>query len=175
MMGKTMLAGCLCYLLFFSVQGQTQKKCWVINPQISAFDLSTTKNSFDKDDKFSLALDFDGGTFIADNLALLVGAGFQVEKQGDYEDSRLNLGVGLRYYLFSRLFLGADLAYQKLWLRGYEGTDRRRPDYFMAGAELGYAIFVAYNVALEPAIYWKYSFADEYRQYGLKLGVAVYF
>ena len=48
-------------------------------------------------------------------------------------------------------------------------------DYLYVGAELGYAIFVSHNISLDPALYWKHSFTDQLDQYGLKVGLSVYF
>ncbi len=175
MLKKTVLLF-ICLLSFITtMNAQTEKGYWFFNPQFTAFDLSGTENSLGKNDRFKLGIGVKAGTFIADNLAFLAGAGFQIDKQDLYKSNSLDLSTGFRYYLFSRLFLGAEIAYQKQWMRNYESENTRKRDYFLFNAELGYAIFLTHNISLEPGVYWRYSFADEYNQYGVKIGFGLYF
>ena len=76
---------------------------------------------------------FKGGNFLCDRLALLVGVGFKVDRQNDYKDNSINLNTGLRYYLFSKLYLSAELGYDKVWLREYSFTDQRNEYGFKIG------------------------------------------
>lgn len=175
-MQKKYLFFLICLFCFIATTySQTEKGYWVFNPQFTAFDLSGTENSLGKNDRFRLGVGVKTGNFIADNLAFIVGAGFQIDKQDNYKSNSLDLSTGLRYYLFSRLFIGAEIAYQKQWMRDYNSDRTRKPDYFLFNADIGYAIFLTHNISLEPGVYWKYSFADEYNQYGIKLGFGLYF
>lgn len=175
MVKKTALSLAFLFTLILGMQAQTEAGRWMFNPQLTAFDLSGTENSLGTGDRFKLGVNFKGGSFIAENLAFLVGVGFQIDKQDNYKDNRLDLNTGLRYYLFSHLIIGAELGYQKGWIREYGGGKSRRPDYLTFGAELGYAIFLTQSVALEPGVYWRYSFTDKYNQYGVKVGFGIYF
>ncbi len=173
---KKSLFSLICFFcLIVTTNAQTEKGYWFFNPQFSAFDLSGTENSLGKDDRLRLGIGVKTGNFIADNLAFIVGAGFQIDKQDKYKSNSFDLSTGLRYYLFSRLFLGAEVAYQKQWIRDYDNEKTRKPDYFLFNADIGYAIFLTHNISLEPGVYWKYSFADKYNQYGVKIGFGLYF
>lgn len=46
---------------------------------------------------------------------------------------------------------------------------------YMSEQSMGYAIFVSHNISLDPAVYWKHSFTDKFNQYGIKMGLSVYF
>lgn len=161
-------------LLPVCVMAQTNKGDWVINPEITGFGLSSTENSDNSKRRFNLGIDLNGGKFIADNLAFMIGAGFEIDKQSNLKNNRLDLSAGLRYYVFSRLFVGAGLSYEKKWERSLDGQTKRSPNYFMFGADLGYAIFLTRNISLDPGVYWKYSFADKYNKYGIKIGFSIY-
>ena len=170
---KIIIITCL-ICLSFSISAQTERGHWLLNPQFTAFDLSGTNNDLDKDNRFKLGMGFKGGNFLCDRLALLVGVGFKVDRQNDYKDNSINLNTGLRYYLFSKLYLSAELGYDKVWLREYSSNITRKRDYFYFGADLGYSIFVSQNVAIEPDVYWKYSFTDQRNEYGFKIGIGVF-
>lgn len=134
----------LCLTCFwFSVSAQIEQGHWLLNPQFTAFDLSGTNNDLDKDNRFKLGMGFKGGNFLYDRLALLVGVGFKVDRQSDYKNNSLTLNTGLRYYLISKLYLSAEIGYDKVWLREYSSDITRKRDYFYFGADLGYSIFVS--------------------------------
>ena len=118
---KIIIITCL-ICLSFSISAQTERGHWLLNPQFTAFDLSGTNNDLDKDNRFKLGMGFKGGNFLCDRLALLVGVGFKVDRQNDYKDNSINLNTGLRYYLFSKLYLSAELGY------GLENTVRILPE-----------------------------------------------
>ena len=82
--------------------------------------------------------------------------------------------MGIRYYTLTTLFIGVNTGYTHAW---YKPKDESSAcdDYLYVGAELGYAIFVSHNISLDPALYWKHSFTDQLDQYGLKVGLSVYF
>lgn len=163
------------FYFFLSASAQTEQGYWLLNPQFTAFDLSGTNNDLDKNNRFKLGMGFKGGNFMYDRLALLVGIGFNIDRQNDYKNNSINLNTGLRYYLFSKLYLSAELGYDKVWFREYSSDITRKRDYFYFGADLGYSIFVSQNVAIEPDIYWKYSFTDRRNEYGFKVGFGIFF
>ena len=167
------ILGLVC--LSFSISAQTEQGYSFLNPQFTAFDLSGTNNDLNEDNRFKLGMGFKGGNFLYDRFALLVGIGFNIDRQNDYRDNSINLNTGLRYYLFSKLYLSAELGYDKVWLREYSSDITRKRDYFYFGADLGYSIFVSQNVAIEPDVYWKYSFTDRLNEYGFKIGFSVFF
>ena len=165
-------------LLWIGIEGisaQTEKGVWMLNPQFTAFDLSGTENSSNQSDLFRLGVGFKGGNFLANDLLLQTGIGFQIERQGGYKNNALDISVGLRYYILSRLFMGAELGYEQQWIRNNGVSHYRHPSYLIFGLEAGYAFFINRTFAFEPGIYWEYSFIDRFMQYGLKLGFGVYF
>ena len=169
---------CMAIIIFLfipRIMAQTEKGKWMINPEITTFGVGGTDNDKSKSNRFNFGLGFKGGSFIYDDLLVNVGIGFDINKQEKWKDNSLQLSGGLKYYILSHLFLGAEIGYEREWLREYEGDKTLKNNYFFFGADLGYAIFITPNISIEPAIYWKHSFADRLNQYGFKVGFGLYF
>ncbi len=156
------------------VSAQILKNRWVFNPQVTAFNLGSTRTRDTGNDTFDLGLKVEAGNFIADNLAVLVGLGGDLAWNKEYKNNRVDVLGGLRYYTLTTMFIGVNMGYTHEWTKN-QGESTKKRDYLYVGAELGYAIFLTQNISLDPALYWKHSFTDQYDQYGLKMGFSVYF
>lgn len=156
-------------------QAQISRGTTYINPQISGFNISGTDNNKSKKDKFNFALDIKGGNFISDNLAVIVGLGMDLESQEKYRNSKIDVSAGFRYYTLTTLFIGAETGYEHGWQREFDSSKTHHNNYWYISAKLGYAFFLKKNISLDPALYWKYSFTDRFNQYGLKIGLSLYF
>ena len=154
---------------------QTERGRWKFDPQITAFNVGGSDNGHGKNNKFKMGLAFNGGSFVYDNLLLNIGIGFQVDKQDSYKNNNLQFSAGMKYYILSRLFLGGEFGYERKWYRDYDASYTRKNNYVFFAADLGYAIFITRNFSIEPALYWKHSFADRLNEYGFKIGFGLYF
>lgn len=153
-------------LLVFTVaaQAQFEEGKWLIAPSTTGLGLSYSGN-----EKTKVAFQMEVGSFLADNVALLVNAGV------DYTDNATDLttvGAGGRYYLASNgLYFGANLKYYH-----YNYVGGKRDNDASLGAEIGYAFFLNGKVTVEPAVYYNQSLTDhDYNKVGLKLGFGIYF
>lgn len=102
------------------------------------------------------------GYFVADNLA--IGTWFGINSFGS--SSSWSVSPFVRYYL--KNFYGqASFGFNK------SGTYNS----IAIGGDVGYAIFLNDNVALEPAIYFSQGFyegSNSGYSYGMKLGFQIY-
>ncbi len=153
---------------------QILKGTWIINPQLTAFNLGSTSTQETGKRAVDLGVRFDGGTFIFKNFAVLVGLGGDFAWNKEYVDNRFDIEAGARYYPVGGLFIGANLGYTHTWQKTLGLHDYFRHDYLYVGADLGYAFFVCQNVSIDPAIYIKHSFLDRYNKYGVKVGFSIY-
>ncbi len=156
------------------VSAQILKGTWILNPQLSAFNLGSSLTQETGKRTFDLGIHFDGGKFIAKNLVILAGVGGNFAWNKEYADNKFDLQAGVRYYPIGGLFAEINLGYTHSWQKAVNAIDYTRRDYLFVGADLGYAFFVCQNVSIDPAIYWKYSFIDRYNKYGLRLGFSIY-
>ena len=78
-----------------------------------------------------------------------------------------NIGAGARYY-FERNGVYAGLTAKYSHAPGF--------DEFKPEVNVGYAFFLGHYVTLEPELYFEPSFKHkDYTQFGLRLGLGVYF
>ena len=170
----------------------------MFNPQLlnlSYQNISLGESDFDEKYKLSqVGLSVQAGYAIIDNL-FIVG---QIAGQSlKFEESTVNfftLGAGARYYL-DNLFVGAGV----LMNSGKVESDWDDDDFDASGgtsttlfglqAEVGYSIFLLPTIALEPSISYNTKIAGgdvksggtktesnvEYNQFGVNLGVSIYF
>ncbi|WP_294616125.1 hypothetical protein [uncultured Bacteroides sp.] len=144
-----------------AAHAQFEKGKWFVNPSITGLNLSYNTGT----DKGHFGLEAKGGAFLADNVALLIGAG--AKWQGGGMDV-YTLGVGGRYYIDRvGVFLGADV---NLHRYAWDGGDRTRLGFGMEG---GYAFFLSRTVTIEPAVYWDIN--KDRSEFGLKVGFGFYF
>ena len=171
---KVLLTFLVIWLFSNTGSAQILKNTWIINPQLSGFNLGSTHTEDTGKETFDLGLKVEAGNFIANNLAILVGIGGDFAWNKEYKDNSINIMGRIRYYTLTTLFLGVNAGYTHAWYKP-KGSDSQCRDYLYVGAELGYAIFVSHNISLDPAVYWKHSFTDKFNQYGIKMGLSVYF
>ena len=174
MIKKVLLILSVVGLLSSTGSAQILKNTWIVNPQVSGFNLGSTHTQETGNEAFDLGMKVEVGNFIANNLAFLVGLGGDFSWNKEYNDNSIDLMASIRYYTLTTLFIGVNTGYTHAWNKPKGGSSVCR-DYLYVGAELGYAIFVSHNISLDPALYWKHSFTDKFDQYGLKIGLSVYF
>jgi len=153
-------------LLVFTLaaQAQFEEGKWLITPSTTGLGFSYSGH-----EKTKVAFQMEAGSFLADNVALLINAGV------DYTDNSTDLttvGAGGRYYIASNgIYLGANLKYYR-----YDFAAGGRDNDASLGAEVGYAFFLNGKVTVEPAIYYNQSLTDhDYNKVGLKIGFGFYF
>ncbi len=174
MIKKTLFILLSIWLLSNTGSAQILKNTWIVNPQFSSFNLGSTHTQETGNETFDLGVKVEAGNFIANNLAVLVGVGGDFAWNKEYKDNSIDILGSIRYYTLTTLFIGVNAGYTHAWNKPKGGVSSCR-DYLYLGAELGYAIFVSHNISLDPALYWKHSFTDKFDQYGLKIGLSVYF
>jgi len=161
-MKKSALIICL-LLASLAAQAQFEQGKWIINTSMTGMDFS-----YSDSDKGHLGFLAQGGTFLQDNIALLVTLG------ADWSDPKdtYTLGAGGRYYFDQTgVYLGAGLK-MKRW---YFNDNGHASDYAL-GLEAGYAYFLSRTVTLEPAVYYDLSMKNgNNSKIGFKLGFGFYF
>ncbi|MBQ8672509.1 MAG: outer membrane beta-barrel protein [Bacteroides sp.] len=161
-MKKLALIICL-MMTTLAAQAQFEKGKWFVNPSITGLELSHDTGT----DKTSFGLEVQGGSFLLDNVALLVHAGAGWNVSGSETDV-YTLGVGGRYYLSKvGIYLGANVNLDR-YDYGYDDDTA-----FSLGLEAGYAFFLSRTVTIEPAAYWNIN--DDRSKFGLKVGFGFYF
>ncbi len=155
----------VCLLAFAALsKAQFEKGKWFLSPSLTGFELSHDTDA----GKTTLGLEGKVGTFLMDNVALLVNAGVN----WNYEGSNLDvytLGVGGRYYLDQvGVFLGANMNVNR-WDWGND-IDNTKLSF---GLEAGYAFFLSRTVTVEPAAFWDVN--DDRSKFGVKVGFGFYF
>ena len=160
-MKKLLLIVCL-VVCSIGAKAQFEQGKWIINPSLTGFELSHSE----KDD-MTLGLEVKAGTFLMDNVALLVDMGAKWAKGPDV----FNLGVSGRYYFDQiGIYTGAGLGLNHWKSGGWNHTD------YSLNLEVGYAFFITKTVTIEPAAFCNVSFKDfDYTKYGLKVGFGFYF
>ena len=72
---KVLLTFLVIWLFSNTGSAQILKNTWIINPQLSGFNLGSTHTEDTGKETFDLGLKVEAGNFIANNLAILVGIG----------------------------------------------------------------------------------------------------
>lgn len=85
---------------------QILKNTWIINPQLSGFNLGSTHTEDTGKETFDLGLKVEAGNFIANNLAILVGIGGDFAWNKEYKDNSIDI-VGALDIIRSRLYFSA--------------------------------------------------------------------
>ena len=155
---KKILMAAICLMMAMSVNAQK-----VLNESTTPFEeskfyvgasFSGLSLSYSKASDWSFGLSAKAGYLFRDNwMALGVF---------DYQN-----GAGVRYF-FERngIFVGLTPKYSH-----QPGIDEFKPE-----VNVGYAFFLGHYVTLEPELYYEQSFKEsKYSQFGLRLGLGVYF
>lgn len=131
---------------------------------------SATKEGHKSSSRFEMDLKF--GYFIMDNLAL--GTSFGFNRYGTHYNS-WNISPFVRYYV-KNIYLQAGYGYYKTNLDPGNSNIEYTSSAFRS--ELGYALFLNDNVAIEPAFFFNQGFYEGKtgsRDYGFKVGFQIYF
>lgn len=118
----------------------------------------------DSGDDVTFNLSVKGGYFLINNLA--VGLNASLDKPFGTNTKTIGIGPFARYYVGGRFFLGA----------GFTSYSTGDYSYSVIPVEVGYALFLADIVALEPSLFYsKYGGDAEGSLFGLNLGISIYF
>lgn len=160
-MKKIVLTLCL-LVAALAAQAQFERGKWIVNPSLTGLSLSHNTET----DRTTFGLQGEVGSFMIDNLALMVGAGAEWNYSGTNADV-YQMGVGVRYYLNNGIYVGVKVNMDHLKMKGYDESQ------VGFGAQLGYAFFLNRTVTIEPAAYWNIN--EDRSHFGLKVGFGFYF
>jgi len=157
------MVGFLCMTQMVSAQ-TVGKGAWMVGGS-AGFSVQKFKDA-DESTTF-IGLNPTLGYFIADDLAIGLGIGFNSVSFDGNSSSTFNLGPFVRYYVTDPIFIqvGANL-----------GLDEGAGTSF--GAQVGYSWFLNNGVAIEPALFFT-SFGNDgdaldYSVFGLSVGVQAF-
>ena len=153
-----------------TANAQFEKGGKTLSGSLTGLSLDFEKTKDVDDMLINFGLMAKGSYFVADNLAVTAGLGFNYLKQGDFIDSNtFNFEIGGRYYFYQALY-GA---------LAYEGSKSKDVDMESWGKlEVGYTYYITDNVFFEPALYYKMGFGDmtkDVSHFGLAVGIGVNF
>lgn len=161
---KKVLACMLLLVCTLGAHAQFEKNKWFIDTSVTGLGLSYSGSQ-----KTNFGFEANGGAFMADNVALLVGLG---GNYGKGVTDMTQVGVGGRYY-FDKvgIYLGLGMKYKHFGDHVLKNND------IAAGFEVGYAFFLSRTVTLEPAVYYDQSLMHhkDYSKIGFKVGFGFYF
>lgn len=144
---------------------QFEQNKWYFNAAVSNLGLS-----YSGSEDLRLGAQITAGTFLFDNLSLLLNAeGVYNEK----DERSATFGVGGRYYFSQNgIYLGTGVKFRHF---EYKSENNDFNDALWS-FEAGYAFFLSRTVTIEPAVYYDLSFKDkDYSKVGFKLGFGLYF
>lgn len=95
------------------------------------------------DEEFILALGAEGAYFVLDNLALKLGFGVNLHSVSRYLSTTFSYRVGAKYYAWRKFPIQTDIS---------GAAERDAGGYWFWGIRMGYAFFLALNIAIEPSI-----------------------
>lgn len=161
-MKKLMWMVCL-LVVSMTAKAQFEEGKKIVNPSLTGVGLS-----YSKYEEARFGFQVQGGTFLMDNVALMLTAGADWSEPKD----KYTLGVGGRYYFDTcGIYVGAGLK-----LNRYNWKEEKDLTNFAFCIESGYAFFLSRTITIEPAVYYDLSFKDsDYSKFGLKLGFGFYF
>lgn len=139
---------------FVNAQEQTAKGKWLVEAN-TAFGTTNVGNTgfhlSTEDGETSWGLGAEGGYFVADNLAVKAGLGYN---DLGHSVNAFAYKVGAKYYLLNKFPLEAS----------YTGASIKdadeNPSYL--GLQGGYAWFVGNNISIEPGVRYNVTLNDNY-------------
>ena len=152
------------------VHAQFEQNKWYFNASVT--DMNFT---YSGSEEFRMGIQATVGTFLFDNIALILNGEGIYRKQGERSAA---FGVGGRYYFSQNgIFLGTGIKFKHY---EYHHNDKfNTSDKFNDGLwsfEAGYVFFLSRTVTIEPSVYYDLSFKDQdYSKVGFKLGFGLYF
>lgn len=163
----------ICLVVFFTTtlaHAQFEQNKWYFNAAVTNLGLS-----YSGSEEFRLGGQVSVGTFLFDNISLLLNGEGVYHKLGERSAT---FGVGGRYYFSQNgIYLGTGVKFRHYDYESESDADVDRS--FTDGLwsfEAGYAFFLSRTVTIEPAVYYDLSFKDsDYSKVGFKLGFGLYF
>ncbi|MDY0987592.1 hypothetical protein SOM12_09225 [Flavobacterium sp. CFBP9031] len=150
-----------------NAQEQTAKGKWLIetNTSFGATNVGNTGFSLSSvDGETTWGLGAEGGYFVADNLAVKVGLGYN---DFGHSDNAFSYKVGAKYYLLNKFPLEAS--YTGASIKGYD----ENPSF--VGLQGGYAWFLGKNVSVEPGLRYNIGLNDYKDVFQFNVGFALHF
>ncbi|MDO4780564.1 MAG: carbohydrate porin [Bacteroides sp.] len=162
-MKRVLLIACMIIGFATTASAQFEKGKFIFNPSVTGLSFS-----YDLNDNVNLGIGSHVGVFIADNIAALGVVNAQWNKAAD----NYGIGVGMRYYFDqSGIYLGGTADVEGYKYKGYDFNAD-----FGLGIEAGYAFFIARNVTIEPAVFYKWRFRDNNNsKVGARIGFGLFF
>ena len=171
-MMRKLLMSAIALMMAMSVNAQNEKK--ILNESTTPFEeskfyvaasVSGLNLSYSKASDWNFGLSAKAGYLFLDNWMALGIFDYQNYSSGSVVMT--NIGAGARYY-FERNGIYAGLTAKYAHAPGF--------DEFKPEVNVGYAFFLGHYVTLEPELYFEPSFKNkDYTQFGLRLGLGVYF
>jgi hypothetical protein len=174
-------------LTFFSMQTISAQETptaiskgkWMVETNLSPLTgLSTSGFSFYSNNGARLwSVGGEAGYFFQDKLAIKAGLGFSGQKYAfNFDGQKIELNsthsfiykAGLKYYIINQLPVQVDLG----------GINSGGENAFIFGGQLGYALFVKENIAIEPAVRYDHGLndnADGINAFSARIGFSLHF
>ncbi|KAF2513697.1 hypothetical protein EYY60_05580 [Flavobacterium zhairuonense] len=154
---------------FANAQEQTAKGKWLIetNTSFGATHVGNTGFHLESTDgETTWGAGAEGGYFVADNLAVKAGLGYE---DFGHSANAISYKVGAKYYLLNKFPLEAS--YTGMSVKGLD----ENPSFI--GLQGGYAWFVGKNVSVEPGLRYNISLNDDYYKsvFQFNIGFALHF
>ncbi|MHC0442286.1 hypothetical protein [Flavobacterium sp. 3-210] len=155
---------------FANAQEQTAKGKWLIEANTGFGGNTNVGNTGfqlkSEDGETSWSVGAEGGYFVADNLAVKAGLGYN---DLGHSVNAISYKVGAKYYLLNKFPLEAS----------YTGASvkdaNENPSYL--GLQGGYAWFIGNNVSIEPGLRYNISMNEDYGKdvFQFNVGFALHF
>ncbi|QLG46435.1 hypothetical protein [Costertonia aggregata] len=150
--------------------GQTDQGSWLIeaNTNFGAAAGGNTAFQFITVDGNTLwNIGFEGGYFVAENLAIKAGLGYG---DGDGVEGTFGYKIGGKYYINGQIPVALDL----------NGSSSDGTNAMFVGLQAGYAIFLGDNVSIEPGLRYDYGLNEgagdgDFNPLSLNVGFALHF
>ncbi len=165
---RKIIVGLMLLMTTVVAHAQFEQNKWFFDAAVSEFGLS-----YSGSEEFRMGVKANVGTFLFDNVALLLNGEGTYHEKGDRCAS---FGVGGRYYFDQcGIYIGSGVKFKHY---EYHGSGENNADFNDAHwtFDVGYAFFLSRTVTIEPAVYYDLSFKDkDYSKLGFKLGFGLYF
>ena len=154
---------------FANAQEQTAKGKWLVetNTSFGATQVGNTGFQLSSSDgETNWSIGAEGGYFVADNLAVKAGLGYN---DLGHSLNAFSYKVGAKYYLLNKFPLEASYT-------GSSINDADENPSFL-GLQGGYAWFVGKNISIEPGLRYNISLNEDYSKsvFQLNVGFALHF
>ena len=153
----------------FTMNAQTSQGSIFVGANLGNAMVAGTGIQFaSQDGESNLSLAVDGGYFVMDDLALLVGLGYSSNSAAD--SNAFSYRLGGKYYLMSKMPITLD----------YTGSSIKDADENPSwlGLGVGYALFLGDNVAIEPGLRYNLTMNDDFTEenvFQLNVGFSIFF